>query len=166
MKTSPHINQQDLERLADAYFDGLLTRAEESDLRKVLAYTDCDSPALRSARAAMGVEAAMRRRPIMALRRRRRAAWSWLSVAASVTVLAAVGAFALFTGPRAGSPEIAVYCRGEAVSDPAEAIEMARAEMSESQECMHEALLAQNIQLCAARDIAEADTYLHNLQLQ
>lgn len=161
-----HINQQELERLADAYFDGALSHAEESDLRKVLAYTDIDSPALRSARAAMGVEAAMRRRPATALRRSRRAAWPWLSVAASVAVLAAVGAFALFTGPRAGSPEVAVYCRGEAVNDPAEAIEMARAEMTESQACLREALLAQDIQLRAAREIAEAEGYLHNLQPQ
>lgn len=165
MKTVPHINQQDLERLADAYFDGRLTRAEESDLRKVLAYTDCDSPALRTARAAMGVERAMLRHPATEPRRQRHA-WPWLSVAASVTVLAVVGALAIFTEHRPGAPEIAVYCRGEAIADPAEAIEMARAEMTESQVCMREALLAQNIQLSAARDIAEADMYLHNLQLQ
>ena len=51
-----NLTTQELEALAQAWFDGLLTREEESVLKRVLSNTAPHSPLLDECRLAMGFE--------------------------------------------------------------------------------------------------------------
>ena len=53
-----NLTTQELEALAQAWFDGLLTREEESVLKRVLSDTAPHSPLLDECRLAMGFESA------------------------------------------------------------------------------------------------------------
>ncbi len=164
MKQTESITKTDIERLVDAYFDCLLTKAEEADLRRVLAYTGHTSPAIEAARAAIGAEVAVRRMPARRAGRRR---LSWTAVAASVAVLAAAAVFAILA-PSGGQRQIVVYSQGKEVTDREAALQMARAEISGSRELMCEMLEVEQTQLQAAMDIEEArnvrNSIIYNLQ--
>lgn len=156
---STPLSQHEIERLVEAYFDCLLTRAEESDLRRLLASTPHDSPAIRSARAAMGAEVALRRgarRSDAAPARKHR---PWLSVAAAATVLMALGTVATLHHRGETSPSVTVYCHGRAVTDPDEALRLARAEVADSERLMQEIIAAEQTRLQAAGQMAEAAFY-------
>ncbi len=108
----------ELEQLIGLYYDGLLSRAEESDLRKVLAFTSLTSPSIALARAAMGLESAMRPSGT----KRSVNLWRNIAVAASVAVVAGAGmVMSRNTAPGISciSENTEVYIAGRKVSDSA-----------------------------------------------
>ena len=82
-----NLTTQELEALAQAWFDGLLTREEESVLKRVLSDTAPHSPLLDECRLAMGFESAARHCRQRSPRRRR----IWMPAAASAAVAIGLG---------------------------------------------------------------------------
>lgn len=111
------LSTEELERLAEAFFNCALERHEETSLARVLAFSDIHTPLLDSCRLAMGLESCLkrsRRRPATATRR------IWITAAASATLLAAVSAMILSgVGHRGGDTELSaeVYMSGKRITD-------------------------------------------------
>ena len=81
----------------------------------------------------------------------------WLSIAAAAAMLFALGAVSTQLRPSGSTaPSITVYCHGHAVTDPGEAMRIARAEIADSERFMREMVEAERMRAQAAREIAEA----------
>lgn len=144
------MNTEELERLADAFFECSLDRHEEIDLARILAFSDVHTPLLDSCRRAMGLEVAVRRLP----RKRRVARSVWLSAAASVAVLAVVATAVIMNGKSVDSLNAEVYMSGKRISDKNLARDLGRRDMESELKAFHKAIEEARIQQAqTAREI-------------
>ena len=115
MNTTHHIsNQAELERLIGRYFDGETTVQEEQTLREGLADCPWSSEVIDEARFTMGYFTAHRQelqRRMTRTNRRR-----IIGIAASITVLLAIGGFALWHQQQTDNMCIA-YVNGQTIND-------------------------------------------------
>lgn len=115
MKDLLHIiNQQELEQLIERYFDGMTTIEEEDMMRQVLAQCPWKSEVIDDARVVMGYFAAhseqQQRQATRGMRQR------IIGIAASIAIILAVGAFALWRQQQPSDVCIA-YVNGQIVQD-------------------------------------------------
>ena len=115
MNTFHHItNQAELEQLIDRYFDGETNVQEEQALREALADCSWSSDVIDEARFTMGYFAAHRQEQQRQMARvsRRRV----IGIAASITILLAIGGFALWHQQQTDNMCIA-YVNGQIIND-------------------------------------------------
>ena len=115
MKDLLHItNQQELEQLIERYFDGMTTIEEEDMMRQVLAQCPWKSEVIDDARVVMGYFAAhseqQQRQATHGMRQR------IIGIAASIAIILAVGAFALWHQQQPSDVCVA-YVNGQIVQD-------------------------------------------------
>ncbi len=132
------MSKEDLERLADAFFNSSLERHEEADLARVLAFSDVHTPQLDSCRRAMGLEYALKRhsRPTRAFHKR------GIVAAASIAVLAAVSVTIYMNGHNQNDTSLRaeVYMSGKRISDEKLAVSLARRDMESELKAFRETM--------------------------
>lgn len=122
------MNQQELDRLIELYFDGLTTEAEEHTLRHALADPAHTGAAADEARAVMGVFAAARCRRDSAVRK---TSSPKLWRAAAAVVAAAIIGAVFMAIPRHTEREASyiAYHDGNTITDPETVMAMAFADL-------------------------------------
>ena len=121
------LHTAELESLATAFFDCRLDRHEETDLARILAFSDIHTPLLDQCRRAMGLEATLRR----SARHKRTSRRMWIPAAASVAILAAVATAVFIKGYETSGSYITaeVYLSGKRITDTDLAISLATRDM-------------------------------------
>ncbi|MDE6334759.1 MAG: hypothetical protein K2L77_08965 [Muribaculaceae bacterium] len=110
------LSTEELEQLAEAFFNCDLERHEETALARVLAFSDIHSPLLDSCRHALGLESCLKHSRRRTARSSRRI---WMTAAASTALLATVSALILSPGDNRDSHELSaeVYMSGKRVTN-------------------------------------------------
>ena len=111
------LSVEELEELIECYFDCSLNEDDEMSLRKVIAATRYDTPAIRDAKAVMGYAAASRmteKRP----RTRHRNAWMRAIASAAATVALIIGAYTFVNQPGEDESNVGVaYVNGQRIDN-------------------------------------------------
>lgn len=151
-----------LEQLIDLYYEGELSRIEESELRKVLAFTDLTSDEIELAKASMGLETAMRPHRT----KRHSNVWQSMAVAASVALIVSVG-WGLQRNNSACAIDLCqneeVYIAGQRVADTELSRLLADRSYRENMAFMEQMLADQRRETAECRRMIEE---LQNMNLQ
>ena len=136
MDNNDNMTIEQLERLAQAYFDCKLSRREEEEFKAVLLFAGVHSPLIDECRLAMGLEViAARPQASAAQTRRRRKYRYWIAAAACLTaiVIAGVAIMTTSSGQLQDSQEavITVYANGRQITDKEQARGIAIAKYNE-----------------------------------
>ena len=126
--------QKHLEHLIELYFDGLTSRAQEEELRRLAADPAIKGEAIDELRAVMSFSAMSPVKPELSATPNRKpiilrlTAWS---AAAAVAIVVAVGGWNAINGSRAGITDgCMAYVDGKPVDDPGEVMRMVDADLS------------------------------------
>lgn len=130
---------EQIETLVEAYFECKLSRGEEAELRQLLASVTYHSEPIDSCRLEMGIETAMRKSRTGKTRLPLR---HWLSIAASVALVAGICATILIHNNSALTPREStiVYIAGKKVKDYSYAKKLVEQSQAESMAQIYEML--------------------------
>lgn len=137
MDNKDNMTIEQLERLAQAYFDCELNRREEEELKAVLLFAEAHSALIDECRLAMGLESiAAHPQTSASTVRHRFKFYKWIAVAACLAAIAATGIIMLTTGEQLQNNSetiITVYANGKRLTDIDQAQDIA---MSRYNECI------------------------------
>lgn len=155
MDNKDNMTIEQLERLAQAYFDCELNRREEEELKAVLLFAEAHSALIDECRLAMGLESiAAHPQTSASTVRHRFKFYKWIAVAACLAAIAATGFFMLTTGEQLQNSSetiITVYANGKRLTDIDRAQDIA---MSRYNECI---ALAKKLEYEADMRLKRAD---------
>lgn len=133
-----YMTEQQLNSLIDAYFDCSLSRQEEDELRTVLTATTLSTKKINECRLEMGMET-----QISTKSRPRHIKKIWISIAASITILFAIGSIVFNNPSNSNLPaegSTIVYIAGEKIEDHTYAKRIAEKSLADNMTMMHEML--------------------------
>ncbi len=137
MDNKDNMTIEQLERLAQAYFDCELNRREEEDLKAVLLFAKAHSPLIDECRLAMGLESIASRPQVKVATIHRLFKFrKWIAAAACIAAAAVTGVIMMMTaGQLQDNSEtvITVYANGKQITDSNRAHDIA---MSKYNECI------------------------------
>lgn len=116
-------SQAQLEQLIERYFDGMTSLQEENAMRQVLAHCPWQSDAIDDAKVVMGYFSAHSKQHRQATRRAARLRMTGL--AASIAMLLAVGAYALWQHQQPAGQDLCIaYVNGQAIDNDEEVMRL------------------------------------------
>lgn len=135
MDNKDNMTIEQLEKLAQAYFDCELSRREEEEFKAVLLFAGAHSPLIDECRLAMGLEVIAARPLASAQTRRRRKYRYWYAAAACLAaiIIAGVAIMVTSSGQLQDNQEtvITVYANGKQITDKEQACGIAMARYNE-----------------------------------
>lgn len=155
MNRQEYITEQQLEQLIDTYFECRLSRQEEEELRGILLESPLHTQKINECRLEMGMELHLSV-PSKSSGKHLSRLRMWLSVAASVAILIAMG-WTFFGRPLSSDlpPEgtTIVYIAGKEVKDYADAKRIAEKSQAENMAMMQKMLVEAKSQQSESRKI-------------
>ena len=137
MEYKDNMTIEQLERLAQAYFDCKLDRREEEDLKAVLLFAEAHSPLIDECRLAMGLESIAARPQVQVANVRHQFKFrKWIAAAACLAAVAVTGVIMMMTAEQLqdnSETVITVYANGKQITDSNRAHDIA---MSKYNECI------------------------------
>ncbi len=134
-----YMTKQQLDNLIDAYFDCRLSRQEEDELRAVLTTTTLSTSKINECRLEMGMEI-----HISTKSRSGHITKIWISIAASIAVLFAIGSIVFNYHPSDNNlpaeGSTIVYIAGKKIEDHTSAKRIAEKSLADNMAMMHEML--------------------------